>query len=222
MVLPFFSSLFYFVILAEHPVSRLIYALTKVFTVAWPVAASVWILGKGWKAFSIDLRNLRHWKAFPLGLLTGMCVLGFLAVALATPLGDVVEASSPSIRTKVRQLGIENHYWTFGLFLALLHSFIEEYYWRWFVYGTLAQQFTRWWAHGLAALAFAAHHIVVTTQFFSLAPGVFLGVMVGCGGLIWSLLYEKQKTLTGAWISHVLVDLGVLSIGHKLLFGTWI
>jgi len=62
---------------------------------------------------------------------------------------------------------------------------------------------------------------VVATQYFPPAWGVLFGGLTGVGGLLWSILYEKQRTLAGAWICHVFVDLGILSIGHWLLFGTY-
>ncbi len=31
-------------------------------------------------------------------------------------------------------------------------------------------------------------------------------------------MFEHQRTLTGAWISHVVVDLAILWVGYRLLF----
>jgi membrane protease YdiL (CAAX protease family) len=40
------------------------------------------------------------------------------------------------------------------------------------------------------------------------------------GGVIWSGMYVRQGSLLGVWLSHIIVDFGILSIGHQLLFGT--
>jgi hypothetical protein len=75
------------------------------------------------------------------------------------------------------------------------------------------------WVQGvyLAAGAFAAHHVVVASTFFGLAAGLLLGGSVAVGGLLWSLMLARQGTLAGAWVSHVLVDLGLAWIGYRLL-----
>ena len=137
------------------------------------------------------------------------------------PVGRVVAASAPAIRAKAESLGVLRHYWAFGLFLALLHSFLEEYYWRWFVFGRLRRGLPRGWAHLVAGACFAAHHVVIATQYFPGGWGWLLGGLTGAGGILWSWMYERQKSLAGPWLSHVLADLGILAVGHQVLFGSW-
>ena len=43
------------------------------------------------------------------------------------------------------------------------------------------------------------------------------GLLVGVGGVLWSLLYAKHKTLYGVWISHMIVDLSIMVIGYDLI-----
>jgi hypothetical protein len=31
-------------------------------------------------------------------------------------------------------------------------------------------------------------------------------------------MYEKQQSLMGAWIAHLIADFGILAIGHQILF----
>jgi membrane protease YdiL (CAAX protease family) len=145
-----------------------------------------------------------------------------MAGLMLSPVGEVVKSSAPSIRAKVVDFGLVKHYWAFALFLAVVHSLVEEYYWRWFVFGRLRLMTGAWPAHLLAAAAFASHHVVMAVQFFPWGWGLFFGAAVGAGGLIWSLMLSRQKSLAGIWLSHMIVDLGILSIGHKLVFETWL
>ena len=220
MTLPFLAAWFYFDLFSHHLFSRWLYGATKVFTVLWPVIAVKLILGEPWPRLSLGWNP--HGRALGLGVATGASILGLMWLLLQTGVGEVVQQSAESIRQKTEALGVLDHYWAFGCFIAFMHSLIEEYYWRWFVYGQLRHLVAQGAAHVAAGLAFAAHHIIVTTQYFPLALGVSLGLVVGVGGMIWSWMYERQGTLAGAWISHALVDLGILSVGHKLLFNTWI
>ncbi len=220
MTLPFAASLFYFVLFSDKAFAKWIYSGTKIFTLVWPLLCMGWWgAGKGW---NIRSHPSRHWPAIAIGAASGMVIVLTMFGLMQTPVGEVVRAGAPRIRAKAEGLGFLNYYWAFALFLSLLHSLLEEYYWRWFVFGRLRTVVPRATAHILAGVAFAAHHIVVTTQFFPFGWGLAFGVFVGVGGMIWSYLYERQKTLLGAWISHLLVDLGIMSIGHKLLFGTYL
>jgi membrane protease YdiL (CAAX protease family) len=215
MLVPFLASLFYFVLFSEYRFARLIYAATKVFTLVWPLIAMRFILGDRLPA--LDLRDARHQRAIPSGALLGVVIVLLMFGLMPTPLGEMVNASAPSILKKTRELGVLEHFWLFVLFLSLAHSLIEEYYWRWFVFGRLREIVSPVSAHFLAGAAFAAHHVVVATQFFPLGWGIVLGGLVGVGGVLWSVLYSRQGTLAGAWISHLIVDVGVMGIGYKLL-----
>jgi membrane protease YdiL (CAAX protease family) len=213
---PFLAALLYFVVLSAHPVAKLLYTGAKVFTVAWPALAVTVVLGEklhwrsgGWR---------RRLAAVPLGAVVGVLIAAAMAALLATPARAAFFAGADAIRLKAVQLGILAWYWPFALFLSLVNSLVEEYYWRWFLYGQLRRVFPGWRAHALAGAAFGAHHVVIATQFFPGALGLVLGASVGVGGVIMSLLYERQGTVAGAWACHLVVDLGIMAAGHALLF----
>ncbi|MDB4350982.1 CPBP family intramembrane metalloprotease, partial [Verrucomicrobia bacterium] len=100
-----------------------------------------------------------------------------------------------------------------------LHSLLEEYYWRWFVFGNLHRFLnSKSLAYGVGALGFASHHIVVTTQFFDGPIGWIYGLTVGVAGAIWSWLMVRHQSLIGAWVSHIIVDITLMSVGYYLIF----
>jgi uncharacterized protein len=223
MTVPFFASLLYFVVLSEQPIGKTIYAGAKVFTIVWPVLciAILWRRGRGrFKGF----KDRRHWgslrthlRALPLGIVAGMVIVGTLWGLLQTPLAEIVEASAPAIRKKATALGFLENYILFATFLSVLHSLIEEYFWRWFVFGHLRQKMSAVSAAVLGSIAFASHHLIVVGQFFPFGFAVFLSICVAIGGLLWCWLYQRQGTLAGAWISHLIADAGLMAVGYSLL-----
>jgi len=215
MVLPFVASLFYFALFLESPIARAIYAGTKLFTVAWPVIAVYLILQANLP--SMDIRSKKHVKAAFSGLLVAVPIVALMAALMRTSLGEVAVSSSDRIFSKAQQFGILNHYWLFAILLSVVHSFIEEYYWRWFVFGQLRRITGIVPAHMLAGITFGSHHVVIGAQFFSFFWGVVIGLAVAAGGIIWSIMYNRQKTIVGAWICHLVVDFYIMSIGYKLL-----
>ncbi|MCG6535361.1 MAG: CPBP family intramembrane metalloprotease, partial [Syntrophales bacterium LBB04] len=213
---PFIACILYFVVFSEYTISRYIYTGTKIFTLLWPLFAYRYILKINFPVLKIDFEKNK--LNVLTGILTGTIIVIIMFLFMNTGMGKIVEGCSENIKIKVQQLGIINHYWSFGLFLSIIHSFIEEYYWRWFVFGTLNKIMKSYASHLLAGIAFGAHHIVVATQYFPIYWGLLFGSLVGFGGIIFSILYDRQKTLSGAWVCHMIVDLGIIAIGHHLIF----
>ena len=219
MVVPFIGALFYIVILLGTPLGKMIFAATKGFTLVWPVVAMVAVERR---PITPGLSNLsKHLRAIPLGLVSG-AVIGGLIVGLFdwTPLGDYVRVHHEAVREKLMNLGLQSPaiYVIFGACLALFHSLLEEYFWRWYVFGRLSQFISEPPAIFLAGLAFALHHYVALGAYFPVWLVALLGTSVGVGGGFWCWLYRRQGTLVGAWVSHMLVDVAILYIGYKLIF----
>jgi CAAX protease family protein len=218
MVLPLLASLFYFVWFADHPVARYLYSATKVFTLAWPLFVVLWLTREG-----LPLRRLwqrRHLRAVPLGLLTGFVIGGLILVGYYfTPLGEHVADHKAEIEAQLQNYNLIEHYVPFAIFLAALHSLIEEYFWRWYIFGSLAKILPLRAAYPLAAAAFAAHHFVVLGMYFPVWSTILFGVGVGVGGAIWCWQCQRQGSLVGAWISHALVDAAFLYVGYEMLIG---
>lgn len=216
MTVPFIAALFYFRLFSDQPVAKFIYVAVKLFNLSWPLIGSYLFITAWIPSFS--LRESRHRRAIPLGLLSGLMIVAIMVLGLATPIGQAVSSSTGRIRVKVAELGIIDHYILFSIFLSFFHSLLEEYYWRWFVFGNLCQLIRPIWANLLSALAFAAHHVIVLHEYFPLRWALFFGASVAVGGVIWNTMYAKQRTLAGAWVSHLLVDLGIMTIGYVILF----
>lgn len=218
LTLPCLGALCYFVLFQDSTFAKLLYGSTKAFTLVWPLAATVWLLRDPLPLPTFG-RNDR--AALPAGALAGAGIVAAMLGLLLTPFGDVVARGVPAIRAKAQTFGILDHYWLFAALVSTLHAGLEEYYWRWFVYGRLRQLVSPWLAHALAGAAFASHHVVITSVYFGLGWGLLLGALVGVGGVIWSYLYQRQSSLAGAWVSHILVDLGIFAVGHRVLFGSY-
>ena len=106
-----------------------------------------------------------------------------------------------------------------GLFYALVHSFLEEYYWRWFVYDMLKRFVSVPLANLISSLGFMAHHVILLNYYLGWSWMTFLcSAGVAIGGMYWAWLYEKSKTLLWPWISHMIVDAGIFLLGYFLIF----
>lgn len=216
LLLPTLAALFYFVLFKEASIAKPIYIATKIFTVLWPVLATLVIFRQRLSLSEGKIAN--HRGSILPGLLTGFAILGLMVIWMNSPLRGIIMEGGPEVRSKVRSLGFLDHFIPFAMFITLMHSFIEEFYWRWFVYGNLRKILSLPVAHGLAAITFAAHHLVVTCQYYPFAFALFLAFCVAIGGLIWSLLFQRYHSLVGPWLSHLVVDAGLMWVGHQMIF----
>jgi membrane protease YdiL (CAAX protease family) len=109
---------------------------------------------------------------------------------------------------------------TFALVLSIMHSFLEEYYWRWFVFGWLRRRMAWPAAAALSSLAFMSHHVLVLSYYL---PGYFwIAVMpfalcVAVGGFVWAWIYQKSENLYAAWLSHLSIDAAIMAVGWDML-----
>jgi membrane protease YdiL (CAAX protease family) len=111
-----------------------------------------------------------------------------------------------------------------AVFMSILHSFLEEYYWRWFVFGQLRQSMPALGANLLSSFAFMAHHVVVLSFYMK---GYFweaalpFSLCVAGGGVVWSWMYQRYQSLCGPWLSHLLVAAALMVLGYAMLAKYW-
>lgn len=138
---------------------------------------------------------------------------------------ELVAQATPAIRAKVTGAGLNAlaPYAAVGVFYSLCHSLLEEYYWRWFVYGQLRRWMSLANANAISSLGFMAHHVLVLGFYFGFAnPATYvLASCIAVGGGAWAWLYERSGSLLGPWLSHLLVDAAIFAIGYDLVRETF-
>jgi len=152
------------------------------------------------------------------GAAGGLIAAGAVGAAYYVLLADRIDPGV--LRAKAESIGAGHHYVWFALFVAVINTALEEYYWRWFVFGLLKGRLPVLWAAIISALAFGLHHFVVLGVWFGInGLAVVLTLGVVAAGLFWALLYQRCRNWYAPWLSHLLADLGVMIVGHDLLFG---
>ena len=125
------------------------------------------------------------------------------------------------IQSKISGWGLTTgwQFFLLSLFYALIHSFLEEYYWRWFVFRQLRERISLGWSISISSLGFMAHHVVMLVFYFkeSLFIAFLFCAAVAIGGAVWAWLYDRHKSLLGPWLSHALVDAAIFIIGYTLV-----
>src|SRR5262249_41959418 len=149
-----------------------------------------------------------------LGIAIGIVIIGAYA-AFGRQFIDVT-----AFRETARRLGIVSpgRFVGYAAYLVFFNSLAEEYIWRWFVF---RRSETVWPAAAtlLAAFFFTVHHVIALAAQFGAAVTVVASSGVFIGGWIWSWCYARYRSIWPGYVSHAIVDLAILSLGWKLLFG---
>ena len=211
----------YFIALADSApwLQKGTYAVGKVIQFAFPLVF-VLLIRKERLAFrGIDPRGLV--LAIGFGLLVSGAMLALYFFWLK-PAGFFAGPVADEIRGKLKGFGVTSlaAYAVLAVFYALVHSLLEEYYWRWFVFGRLRKLQPLGAAVAISSLGFALHHVLVLAKYFGWdSPATWLfSAGVAIGGAVWAIVYQQSKSLLGPWLSHLLVDGAIFLIGYDLMF----
>jgi len=216
MLVPVAAAVIYSVLLAETGYAIVMYGMAKGFLVVWPVGAAMLWEKEAFRLCRPDTK--KHLSALPLGLLTGGLIAALIVGTFKfSPWSTYMEQFGGQVRGKAEDIKILDYYVPFTISISLGHSLLEEYYWRWYVFGRLRKLTGPITAYLGAGLAFAAHHYVVLGCLFPIGLATILGIAVALGGGLWCWMYQKQQTLAGCWLSHILVDGAIFYIGYYLV-----
>ncbi len=210
----------FFVLLADAPswVQRLAGGGLKSIQFLLPLFWVWGVLRQRVRPFSWSTRGLLPGVLFG-GLAAAAMVVGYRWVL--TQLG-VLSTLELAVRQKVGELGFvsQAQFLALSLFYTLAHSLLEEYYWRWFIFGRLMHQVRLAAAVTISAVGFTLHHVVVLGKFFGYgSPATWIGAAGVCaGGVVWAMLYQRTERLLVPWCSHAIVDAAIFWIGYQLLF----
>ena len=205
------SALFYAVIIDNPLIARLAYFGLKLVVNTVPL---IWL-------FCFDRRKLRF-PSFRLsacfsGFLSGILIAGSLVFLYEFVLAEYVKIDG--LYEKASVYGLRNHFFLFAVFLCVVNSGMEEYYWRWFIFGEFRQLVSIPLAAVLSSVSFTLHHIVVLFVYIpDLAMVALFNLGVFTGGLIWAGLYQRFSSFWAIWLSHLIVDVGIMMIVYKILF----
>ena len=226
---PTVAAWFYFIQLEASPWAGAAYGATKTLQFLLPILFLFWLLPPG----TIQLKKWTTGRWMLWAVLSGLLASAgmLLAYVMFFHGGPVTDAVGPAIAQKLEDFHISDpgSYLLMSIFLSFIHSGLEEYYWRWFVFGALRRRMGFTPALLIGSLGFTSHHVLVI---YTYVRHLDKGTLGGQGGLLvaaslavflagafWCWLYERSGRLQAAWLSHVLVDLALMSMGAMMIWG---
>jgi CAAX protease family protein len=226
LVLPTAVTWLYFVALdgAAAAAQQMAYGIGKAIQFALPALWVCCVQQRGRFAVSKTLQAPPLWSLLGgalFGLLIGAAMIAFYFAL--QPMG-LFDESASAVRTKVQSFGAgsSGRFLLLAIFYSAVHSVLEEYYWRWFVFGQLRRGCLLPIAIGIGSIAFAAHHVLVLGHYFGyLVPTAaftwLFTLAIVIGGAFWAWLYQASRSLGGPCLSHALVDAAIFAVGWQMI-----
>jgi membrane protease YdiL (CAAX protease family) len=220
LVFPTVLTWVYFIALADSDPSlqKGAYGIGKVIQFAFPLVFVLLVRKERLQFRGLETSGLV--LAIGFGLLVSGSMLIFYHFWLK-PAGFFAGEVTEEVRGKLKSFGVDSlaAYAVVAVFYSLVHSLLEEYYWRWFVFGRLRNLTPLSAAIAISSVGFAAHHVLVLAKYFGWgSPATWLfSAGVAVGGVVWAIVYQRSKSLLGPWLSHLLVDAAIFAIGWDLM-----
>jgi membrane protease YdiL (CAAX protease family) len=103
-----------------------------------------------------------------------------------------------------------------GLYITLGNSFLEEYFFRGFIFLNLYELKSKRFAYIYSSLLFGLYHIGIFKTWFNIQlVGIALLGLI-CIGFVFCWLDTKSKNFINSWIVHILADSAIIIIGLKM------
>ena len=202
------------------------YALPDRFTAPIYTASKALVLALPLWLLRPKLRELPacRGKDVALGLTVGALV-GAAALALywgllrGTP-GFLTAARAVDVKLDAAYVDTPLRFVLMAVFVCIVNAGLEEYFWRWFAFGELRKHSGPLAAALVTSLMFGLHHAVVLSKYFDGHPWTVAGLTLGTvlGGVMWCWMYQARGTLYAGLLSHLVIDVAVMSIAYDMLF----
>ena len=106
-----------------------------------------------------------------------------------------------------------------ALSITAVNPFLEEYFWRGFVYRGLDKHVrSRSFVMILTGVLFALHHVIIIRGWFNPGQFLFVTVFLAIAGIGFNLVYKKTGSIWAGWLIHTVADLTIVIIAFMRVF----
>ena len=136
-------------------------------------------------------------------------------------LKDIIDFSAIGISLKEGYGVTATNYSFIALAIIIINPFLEEYFWRGFVFRVFFEK-TKFKFHlvvaYLSGILFSIHHIIIITGWFNWWQFSIVTFFLGLVGIGFNWLYVKTESIWTSWFIHTIADIVIVGIGFIVLF----
>lgn len=158
---------------------------------------------------SLDKKRLR--LGFIFGLVSFLIVLiGFVIFQ------GMIDLERIALELQTKSKITPANFLLIGFYITFGNSFLEEFFFRGFIFLNLYNLKREKLAYVYSSLMFGLYHIAIFKTWFS--PLIILLCLLGLitVGLLFNWLNTKSKNFINSWLVHILADTAVILIGLRM------
>ena len=208
---PSVGVLFGMILLPDTPAGKGIFMFSKVWILLLP---ALWF-------FFLEGHRMPRSRTEPGGFRTGwISGLAISAFIIGGTLLGRHWVDAEYFRQMMAEIGLDRKavYLGGAAYWVLINSVLEEYVWRWFVVRQFSRLFHPTGAVLASGLGFTVHHFIALQVYFSPPIAALCSLFICIGGIWWSWMFLRYKTIWPGWLSHAIVDVAVFGAGYYLIF----
>lgn len=104
-----------------------------------------------------------------------------------------------------------------AVYTIFINSFMEEYFFRGFIFQRLSASGHYKFAYLFSSAAFAVYHVSIFKSWFSMGLMTLMLTGLFAGGLIFAFFVKKSGSVLTSWFIHVSADLALVLFGFYVL-----
>lgn len=104
-----------------------------------------------------------------------------------------------------------------SLYISFANSFLEEFFFRGFIFKNIKQNASLPFAYIFSSVAFSLYHVAMMIGWFSLPLTALIIAGLALGGVIFNYLSERFGTIFVPWGAHMFANFAINTIGFILL-----
>lgn len=105
-----------------------------------------------------------------------------------------------------------------SLYISLMNSFLEEFFFRGFGFITLKKYSGRLFSYLFSSGVFALYHVGMLIGMFTVPVLLLLLIGLIAGGCIFNYLNEENDNIYASWFTHMFANFAINTVGF-ILFG---
>lgn len=105
-----------------------------------------------------------------------------------------------------------------ALYITFGNSFLEEIFFRGFIFLQLYSKGYKKTAYIFSSGLFAIYHVAIFKTWFN--PIIIFVALIGLfsGGIIFNYINTKSKSIMNSWLVHIFADIAIVSIGVIMFY----
>jgi len=162
----------------------------------------------------LNLRKLDS-KNFKLGFLFGGAAFIIIFIGYFI-FGSFIDFNSIATELTSKSKITPANFIFIGLYITFGNSFLEEFFFRGFIFLNLYNSGHKKLAYIFSSLLFAVYHMGIFKNWFNIWLILLCLVGLFTVGIVFDWLNTKSKNFINSWLVHILADSAIIIIGLKM------